>query len=172
MMQNLKSKTRQAGFTLIELITVIAVGAILIGGALALSSSANSAANSSQFTRDLTAIRAQTKQIYNGQGGYGTASLNDILINAKAIPSTLAVSGSTITHPMNGTVAIAGNTTNFTITMTNVPTDICTTVVSGATGYLSVQVGSNTAITAFPVSPAISSAQCAGGAQTLVFTAS
>jgi type II secretory pathway pseudopilin PulG len=165
------SKLRQAGISLIEVIVSLAILATVIGGALALGNSGTSSANTIQFSRDIAAIYQATKQVYNGQGGYGTGSLNAVLRDGRKIPTTMSVSGATITHSLNGTVAIEGNTTNFTITVTNVPADVCLGVVSGASGYLSVQVGSNAAITTFPVSPTTASGQCAGSAQTLIFTA-
>lgn len=171
-MKHQASKIRQAGISLIEVISSLAILAIVIGGALALGNSGTSSANTIQFSRDITAIAQATKQIYQGQGGYGTGSLNAILRDGRKLPTTMSVSGTTITHSLNGTVAVAGNTTNFTITVTNVPADVCLGVVSGASGYLSVQVGANAAITAFPITPATASTQCAGAAQTLVFTAS
>ena len=165
------NRRAQRGISLIEVIASLALVAVVIGGALALLSSGNTSAYTTQMQRDLVSIRAALQQIYNGQGGYTAGSLNSILINANRVPTTMSISGTTITHALNGTVTVTGATSNFTITVTNIPSDVCVGLVSGAAGYQSVQVGANPAITSFPVSPATSSSQCAGGPKTIVFTA-
>lgn len=165
------NRRAQRGISLVEVIASLALVALVIGGALALLSSGNTSAQTTQMQRDLVSIRAATQQIYNGQGGYGTGSLNSILINANRVPTTMSISGTTITHALNGTVTVTGNTANFTITVTNIPSDVCVGLVSGAAGYQSVQVGANPVITTFPVPPGTSSSQCAGGPKTIVFTA-
>lgn len=163
---------RQAGMTLIEIIVVLAIGALIIGGALSLYSNASSSQSSNQLNSDLTAIRASVKSLYSTQGGYGTASLNSVLINAKKVPTTMSVSGTTISHALNGTLAVAGATSNFTMTVTAIPTDVCVALLSAASGFSSIQVGSNAARTSFPISPANASTDCAAAAtQTIVFTA-
>jgi type II secretory pathway pseudopilin PulG len=170
-MKLIRTKVRQAGISLIEVLTSLAILAIVIGGALSLSSSGNSSANTIQFSRDINAIISATKQLYQGQGGYGTASLNSILIDGRKVPTTFAVSGTTINTSLQGTVTVTGASTNFTVTVTNVPADVCLGVASGATGMLSVQIGSNTALTTFPITPAVASPQCSGTPKTMVFTA-
>lgn len=167
------SKFKSNGMTLIELMIALAIGAGVIVGAVSLSNSASSSANSNQLTTDLTALRTSTKGVYSGQGGYGVGSINSVLINGNKVPSTMSVSGTTINHQLNGTVAITGATTNFTIAMTNIPTDVCVSVVTAATGFSQLQIGANAAITTFPVSPTIASTQCSAAAtSTLTFTAS
>lgn len=164
----------QAGLTLIELIASLAILALVIGGALALYSSATSSQGSTQMTSELSAIRAATKSLFYGQGGYGTANLNQVLVSANKVPSTIVVAAGTpptLTNSLNGAVSVVGATANFSITATSVPTDICTSVLSATAGWVSVKVGSQAAITSFPVGPATAATQCAAAAtQTIVFT--
>ncbi len=167
MMKMVSTHKQQAGITLMEVISSIVIGTIVVLGALALFSNASSSASSSQMLNDLTALRSSTQSVFYGQGGYGTASLNPTLITASKVPSTMTVSGATINTSLGGTLTVTGNTTNFTMALTNVPADVCTSLLSNSsTGWASVQVGSSAAITAFPVSPATATAaaQCGGTA--------
>jgi len=173
----LKSLKRQAGISLLEATATLLIGGIVIAGALALWGNADSSQQSNQIQSDLSALRGAVKGLYSGQGGYGTSNLNSVLKNAKKIPSDLAVDSSTppvITHGMNGTVTVTGATANYTIALTNIPTDVCVTLLTGANaGWSSVQVGSASAITTFPISPAVASSatNCAAStANTLTFT--
>lgn len=174
-MKKLKHFNKQAGVTLMELIASLAVMAIVVVGALALYSGATSSQSSTQAIQDVTSLRAATKQLWQGQGTYGpaTTNLNNTLVTAKRIPTTISVDTSTtpntLTHQNNGTVNIASTGSGFTMTLTNIPVDVCMPMLTGAQGWISVQAGSAAARTAFPISPANASADCATGT-TLVFT--
>lgn len=164
--------SRQAGMTLIEIIVVLAIGALIIGGALSLYANASSSQSSNQLNSDLTAIRASVKSLYHTQGGYGTSSLNSLLINSKKVPTTMTITGTTINHALNGTITVTGATNNFTMTVTSIPTDVCVVLLAAASGFISIQVGSNAALSTFPISPTTASTDCSTAAtQTIVFTA-
>lgn len=164
-------KIKQRGLTLIEVIVALGIGALVIGGALSLYASASSSQYGTQLNSDLSAVRSSVKSLYSGQGGYGVGSLNSVLITGNKVPTTMSVSGTTIRHQQNGTLSVDGNTSNFTMTVTNIPTDVCVNLVSSANGFVSVQVGSNTANTTFPISPTIAASQCGSATtQTIVFT--
>lgn len=176
MFKNVKNVTRQKGITLMEMIGSLAVMALVVIGALALYNSADGSQKSTQLSKDLTAIGAATKQLWFGQGGYGTVVVNSTLVTAKKIPSTMTVDTSTtpntITHPLNGTVTVTGATTAFTITVTNIPTDVCTNLMTGANGWTSVKAGAAAART-LPISPATAAADCGAAATlTMIFTES
>lgn len=164
-----KRVKRQAGMTLIEMITSLAILALVIGGALALFNSASTSQSVTQFTSDLAAIRSAVRANYYGQGGYGTASLNSVLIAGNRIPSTMTISGTTVTHSLNGTMTATGATALFTVALTNIPPAVCLSLLSGANGWSSVQVTGGTAQTTFPISPTAAATQCALGT-TLTYT--
>lgn len=165
---------KQAGLTLIESMAALALFAVVVGGALALFGGASSSQISTQMASDLTALRSAVKEVYMGQGGYGTANLNGVLVNGKKVPTTMAVTAGappTITHSLNGTVTVTGATTNFTLSVTDIPTDVCLNLISRPIGWSAVKVGSAAAITTFPITPDTASTQCSAAAtQTLVFT--
>lgn len=178
-MKQMKLGFKQAGVTLIELIVGLVIIALIVAGALALFGTAQSSQSSTQLTQDLTSLRASTKSLFLGQGNYGTASasLNDLLVTAKRVPSTIMVDASTtpdtLSHSLNGTIATAVGATNtqFTITLTNIPADVCVPLLSGARDWVSVKAGTATARTTFPISTANAATDCATGT-TLVFTGS
>lgn len=170
-----KGKFRQAGLTLIETLVALTIFALVVGGAIALFGSASTSQSTTQFTSDLNSLRAGTKSMYFGQGGYGTTSLGEVLINGKKVPTTMSVTGTApnrvINHSLNGTVVVTGATSQFTVAVSNIPTAVCMGLAT-MNGWDSVQVGTNAARTP-PVSPAQASTDCSTAAnQTLTFTGS
>lgn len=171
-----KTLHRQAGLSLMEVIGSLLMIGLVVSGALALFSGADDSQKSNQLSQDIAALRSAVKGLYSGQGGYGTANLNATLKLANKIPSDLSVNSDTppvITHAMNGTIVVQGATANYTITLTNIPTAVCTSVLTNAgNSWSSVTVGSTT-VTAFPVDPttAAGATLCSSSAApTMVFT--
>ena len=165
----------QAGVTLLELIIVLAIMAIVIIGSLKMNASANSTNNSTQLSTDLASIRAGVKNIWAGQGNFGASgtNLNTVLVTSKRIPTSITADTSAtpnvLTHALGGTFVVASTGSSFTVTLTNVPVDVCIPLVSTAQGWTSVQAGSAAARTTFPVPTATAATDCATGT-TLVFT--
>lgn len=166
---------KQRGVTLMELIASLAVMGVIVAGAVALYNSASSSEASTTMTKDLNALQSATKQIYNGQGSYGAsgANLNNILVTANKIPTTISVNKTvnpnTLTHRNNGTITVASTLTSFTITLTEIPVDVCIPLMTGASGWSSVKAGSAAARTSFPIPPATAEADCKTGT-TMIFT--
>jgi len=166
---------KQAGVTLLELIISLTIMAVIIVGALKLNNSASSTNNSTQLSTDIASIRAAVKNMWNGQGSYGTSgtNLNTILVTAKRIPTSITVDTSAtpnvLTHQLNGTVVVASTGTSFTLTLTNIPVDVCIPLMTTAQGWTSVQAGSAAARTALPIPTATAAADCATGT-TMVYT--
>ncbi len=179
-MKQMKFGMNQAGVTLIELIVGLVVVALIVAGALALFGTAQSSQASTQMVQDLTSLRASTKSLFLGQGNYGTAgtNLNQLLNTSKRVPTTIMVDASTtpptLRHALNGnvTVAVGATNTQYTVTLTNIPPDVCVPLVTGARDWVSVQVGANAARTAFPIPTADAANECGSAASTLVFTGS
>jgi len=159
---------KQAGMTLMEIIAALAIIAAVVVGALALFNSAQSSNQSVSMLKDLIAVRAGIQQLYIGHGGYGAVSLDATLVNAGKVPSDLVVTGTAavpiITTPFGGVLTVTGATTVFTISITKVPSDICSQLVSNAsTGWSKAVVGTTTVAataTAFPVSPVTVGTAC------------
>ena len=164
----------EAGVTLMELIAALTVMAVIVVGALALYTSASSSQSSTQLIQDVTSIRSAVKSMWQGQGTYGTSVINDTLVAAKRIPTTIkvdtATTPNTLTHVLNGTITVTGATSTFTVAMTNITPDVCIPLLTTAQGWVSVQVASGTAITAFPIAPATAATSCGTTAATITFT--
>lgn len=162
----------QAGVTLMELMMSLAIAALVVVGALSLYSGTSSTNTSTQLMKDIMGLRSATQQFFMGQGSYGTASLNQALITANKVPGTMTVSGTSILTANGGQVTVTGATTNFTISVTNVDASVCSTVLANtSTGWSSVTVNGGSAITAFPISPLVStSANACGGTAPFTIT--
>lgn len=177
-MKQLKLKKKQHGISLMEIIAGLLVVALIIAGALALFSSADSSQKGNQMVADITALRSAVKSVYAGQGGYGTGSLNNVLKTAKKIPATMAVGTGnppTITHTLNGSLTVQGvnGGSQFAIEINNIPTDICVQLLSGSasSGWNSIKVNSSAVITSLPMTPDTASTNCGTtNTNTITFT--
>lgn len=178
MEKQLKQLKKQAGITLMEVIVGLLIMGLVVSGALSLFGSADASQKGNQMLTDVTALRSAVKGMFAGQGGYGTANINGVLKAANRIPSTMTSDAATppvITHAMNGTVTVTGTGggTTFTMVVTNIPTAVCVQLLgNSSTGWSSIQVGTATAITAFPIAPATaaSTTNCAASdANTITF---
>lgn len=167
---------KETGVTLIELIIGLTIIGLVIAGALSLFGSASASQQANQTTTELSALRSAMKSLFYTSGGYGTANVNNVLVTANKVPSTLTVDTSTtpntITNAFNGTINIVGATTTFTATVTNFKSDVCTSVMTSANGWTTVKAGSSAARTV-PITPVQAATDCGAAAtQTLVFTGS
>lgn len=162
----------QRGMTLIEVMVSLSIFALIVGGALALFGNASATQTTTQMKSDLSALRVAVKSLYFGQGGYGTVNLNSTLIGASKVPSTMPTAGAVINHSQNGTVTVTGATSQYSIAVTNISTDVCIGLVAGTNGWTSVKIGTAAVITTFPITPALASTQCAASDPiALTFTA-
>jgi hypothetical protein len=160
---------RQRGASLLEGIAYLGIAAIVILGAVSLLTGAFSSAQSNRTSEEVTAIRTSVRKLYMGQG-YGTGSLNEALIAAKAVPGTIVQgAGSTLTTGWGGSVTVEGSTTSFEITYTATPKDICMNTLTTANGWTGVKVG-DLDHTTFPVAAADAITACASDTNVMVFT--
>ncbi len=127
-MSVISSKRNVLGLSLLELLLVVAVGAVLILAGLSAYRLATENNNTNQATRLLTTLKQQVQQAYQGQASYGTGNIIDDLAALRALPTDLGTSGtgdSMIAKGMFGTLLITGNTNTFSITLNNVPKGAC-----------------------------------------------
>jgi prepilin-type N-terminal cleavage/methylation domain-containing protein len=148
----LKCAKRAGGFSLLELLLVVAVGAVLILAGLGAYRLVTENNNTNQATRMLTTLKQQIQQAYQGQASYGTGNLIDDLVSLRALPSDLGTSGSgdsMIAKGGFGNVTVVGATNNFSVGLTNVPKGACVRLAQQFTpqnsnDFVSLQVGSTT----------------------------
>lgn len=127
-MPMLTLKRQIRGFSLLELLLVVAVGAVLILAGLGAYRLVTENNNTNQATRLLTTLKQQIQQAYQGQASYGTGNIIDDLASLRALPTDLGTSGtgdSMIAKGMFGTIAITGATNNFQISLSTVPKGAC-----------------------------------------------
>ena len=164
---------RQRGASLLEGIAYLGIAAIVVIGAVSLMRNAFSGAQTNSLLENIVGIRTNVRKLNMGQGGYaGATNLN--LYSARAFPDSIVITDTTTGAAANtwgGTITVAPTATNaqFTITYTQIPQDVCINILSGATGWASIKVGTSTAITSFPISPSTASTNC-GSSNTIVWT--
>lgn len=166
---------QQKGASLLEGIAYLGIAAIVVLGAISLLTSASASARANQATGELIAVRTAVKKLYSGQS-YPVASLIETLVSAKALPSTLAVSGSGATTALSnswgGAVTISGTTSStFTIAYPSVPQDACVNMLSGMSGWNSVGNGTTTVSTS-PLTTTNATTLCASDTNSISFVGS
>lgn len=154
---------KQQGASLLEGIAYLGIAALVVLGAVSLLTGASASAKANQTTAELVSLRTAVKKLYAGQA-YPVSSLTGTLTAAKAVPSTLQVSGTSITNSWGGAVTVAGTSaTTFEIVYNDIPQDVCVNTLSGLTGWNSVGPASGTAITVFPLTSANATTICSDG---------
>jgi prepilin-type N-terminal cleavage/methylation domain-containing protein len=142
-----QSVSKSAGLTLLESMIALSIFAVVIWAAMANYTSANATQAASQMATELQSLRASVKDLYSGQGNFGTddADYDPItasLIDAKKVPSTLqSTDGKTLKTGTGGSVDIQGNNSDFTITYDKVPKALCISALTGAgaNGWLNMK---------------------------------
>ena len=117
----------EAGFSLLELLLVVAVGAILLLAGLSAYRLVTQNNNVNEALRLLNVLKQQTQKAYQGDGTYGSSDLVPTLISLRAFPAG-TLSGSTPRHPFGGTIAIDGNGDTFTISFSDMERAACISV--------------------------------------------
>lgn len=160
----IKFSSKQRGASLLEGLAYLGIAALVILGAVSLLTGAFSSVQSNRGTEEVVSIRTSVKKLYAGaSGAYGTTDLTEALNLAKIFPSTLTYNAATkaMVNAWGGAVTVTGATNTFVIKYTNVPQDVCISMVSGASGWSTITDG-NTSVPAFPATPAAAAATCSG----------
>ncbi|GGF92686.1 MULTISPECIES: type 4 pilus major pilin [Cysteiniphilum] len=127
----------QQGFSLIELALVIAVIAIMIIGSIVIYNSLSGNVKNEEMTKQISMISEGVTKLYRPSGGDYTGLTTQTVINAGFVMSDMlhgAVGAQVIGTSWYGkdntsVITVAPyNTTQFQITVTNIPKDNCTTI--------------------------------------------
>jgi prepilin-type N-terminal cleavage/methylation domain-containing protein len=140
------------GFSLLELLLVVAVGAVLILAGLGAYRLVSENNNTNQATRLLATLKQQVQQAYQGQASYGTGNIIDDLASLRALPTDLGTSGTgdsmTAKGPF-GDIGVVGNGTQFMLLLGSVPKGACVRLgqqftPKNAPDFVQLQIGSTT----------------------------
>lgn len=125
-MTTLQNKTTK-GFSLLELLLVVAVGAILILAGLAIYRNITNSTQTNDAVRLLNVIKQEVIRAYQGQSGYGTGSLELMLANMDAIPAGSLEGNEIVTPYLSGanSTAVVANGATFRVTFNDMPQDAC-----------------------------------------------
>lgn len=177
--KSIKSAAKFAGLTLLESMIALAIFAVVIWAAMANYTTANATQAASQMATELQSLRSSVKDLYSGQGNFGSADAavyTDItasMIAANKVPSTLNRTGNPPTElrtSIGGAVAIAGRAGDFTITYNGVPRAQCISAITGAGGNGWLDIAPNTATAAATFTPATAATACSNAnANVIVF---
>ncbi len=172
-----KQKT-QKGFSLLELLLVVAVGAILILAGLAIYRNITQNTDVNEASRLVNVLKQESQRIFQGQATY-TGLTNTVLTNANVVPAKYTSGAGTITSPFNTAITVAAATpnSNFTVNFAGVPPEACTKLgleyTQNDADFVSVRVGSTTYTRASPPTVAGVNTACgtssAGVAMTWTF---
>lgn len=172
------SAGKQAGFSLLELLLVVGVGAVLILAGLSAYKlvSDNNAAN--QGVRQLQTLKTQVQQAFQGEPNYGsaTATLVPVLNNMRMLPPDMPMSGTDLLrNGFGGTTAVTvgATATEFTITFNNVSAAACARMgvaysSNNTADFVGVVI--NTGSSEAQPNVTFVAAQCSQATNTLAFT--
>lgn len=167
----LQKEEREAGFSLLELLLVVGVGALLLLAGIATYRLVTQGNNVNDAVRILTTIKQQTQRAFQGQSSYG-ASGDDLvptLISLNAFPAGVLIDDTDPQHPWGDTIVIEAEVDRFTVTFTAVPEDACiqlgTTFDEQDSDFVSLDVaGDLYAESGSTIDPAALATSCDGDA--------
>lgn len=109
----------------------------------------------------IDSLVTNTRDLYTGEP-YPAASLVADLITNHRTGNAKTSGGNSIINNYGGTLAVTGNSANFTITDNGVPQSDCVAILKRipSSGYLSVAVNGAASVTSFPLVVATAEAQC------------
>lgn len=160
-------KQNEKGFSLLELLLVVGVGALLLLAGIGTYQLVTSGSTANDAVRLLATIKQQAQRAYQGQAAYDPNML-PTLVAMQAFPSGVVDQATGVaSDPWGGaiTVGAAAPATNFTITYPAVPSASCiqigTAFTEADTDFVSLTIGGAAVL---PVTTANVVAACGVGA--------
>jgi|GEM_PF-2698882 len=165
-----KQRGQIGGLTELQIAGLIA--ALVVASAVAYGYSTLSTSKAQSEWRLVDGLAAAVRTHWQGQI-YPAASLNASLVSNKLVGSLRNDGVSVIYNSYGQTITVTGASSNFTISDPGLASSDCSKVLMSVpgSGYLSVSVNGGATLTTFPVDDTTANTQCAGAANTIVFTA-
>lgn len=162
---------RQRGFSFVELIIVIAVIMIMIGGIFAAKNKLFASNKAQTETRRTTQMAADITAFYQGLGRNNYAGVSNAIVIANGLVPQEMINGPNLINAWTGQVTVssvslgAGTDNAVNIQHTNVPQEECTKMVSGTAQNAAQVTAGGAVVKAFgaaaAVDPAALGAACA-----------
>lgn len=134
-------KIRNKGFSLLEILLVLAVAAALVIGAFMLYPKLVASQKIEKESKNITTLQAGVKALYAGRSRLSGLSPT-VLIQSKNVPDNMVQDGKLI-NEWKGEVDIAyqGNHGKYSITYNGVPAEACSKFITGVSGnFVSITI--------------------------------
>ncbi|WP_413499873.1 type 4 pilus major pilin [Buttiauxella gaviniae] len=136
-----RSKAKNKGFSLLEMILVLAVGASLVIAAFMLYPKIQASQRIDKETKNISTIQASIKSLYAGKSRMSGLS-SDVLIASNSAPDNMIQSGKLVSE-WKGSVNVeySGNHGKYNIIYDNVPADACSRLITAVAGsFVSITI--------------------------------
>ena len=129
------ARRRDRGLGLVELALALAIGALLVAGAVLYFANASAAHKTNEAMSQLTAIQQVVRGLYSGQPDYTGLTSNIVALSKHLLSKFIKGTGAAaaITSPFNAALTVlptsrtAGiGVTHFTVNLVGVPDQACT----------------------------------------------
>lgn len=141
-----KDKKKQTGVTLLEVLSVIIIGILIVVGSFYLYSKVSNQKKDSQIGSYIMSLRLDINNIYGNQGTFGeTGSISNTLENIGIIPEFFKDTNNNIVSPYDSEQTIlfdviGENNQYLKIGIQGVPIESCIRLSTKSIGYISVGI--------------------------------
>ena len=146
---NVQNMKRQGGFSLAEVVMVLAVIGTILGVAIGSFGTASSGTRSYSAAQNLTNLQAGIRKLYPAPNFTGLNAAT--IVQAGKAPDSMVGAGNTLVGQWGGTVTLApadynGGTSNaFTVTYPGIPQEECNDLIATvAPNFVTVVIGTST----------------------------
>ncbi len=171
------SAAKNAGFSLLELLLVVGVGALLILAGLATYRMIVQDSAVNQTLSAIFATKASVKKTFASQNGDGAGSLIPALVAASGLPSSIRVDTGTMTanHPLGGAFDVVAAVGAFRIELYDLEQSDCMKIglafdTRSEDDFVALEIGADTYdLTTSPTAASLQTSCAPGGNTDMAF---